>query len=164
MPRPYDRREGTARRRNSLRLASHDYGEAGAYFVTVCSAGRTCVFGHVEDDRVILSAAGRVVRTCWLAIPTHCRGVELDAFVVMPNHLHGIVVLVGARHASPLRVAVGSFMAAVSLRLGRRVWQRSFHDRVIRSDDELEALRRYVDENPLRWALDRENPERAARS
>ncbi len=160
MPRPDRRREPPRRRRNSLRLASHDYREVGAYFVTVCTAGRTCLFGHVADDCMILNAAGRGVQRCWLAIPTHCRGVDLDAYVVMPNHVHGIVWLGRARHASPLRVVVGSFKAAVSRTLGRRVWQRSFHDRVIRNDEELDALRRYVEENPLRWELDCENPDR----
>jgi putative transposase len=164
MPRPSDRRERTARRHNSLRLASHDYGQPGAYFITVCSAGRACLFGRVADDTMILNAAGRVVRRCWLEIPAHSRGVALDVFVVMPSHVHGIVWLARARHASPLRVVVGSFKAAVSRTIGLRIWQRSFHDRVIRNDEELEALRRYVVENPLRWALDRENPDRRALS
>ena len=80
----------------------------------------------------------------------------LDAFVVMPNHVHGIVWLPGAGHA-PLPVVIGSFKSAVSRLAGGPLWQR-FYDRVIRSDSGLRALRQYVTDNPLRWALDRENP------
>jgi REP element-mobilizing transposase RayT len=139
-------------------MRSHDYGAAGAYFVTVCVRNRACLFGTVSDDEVVLTPLGRHVQACWYAIPEHCGGVDVDRFVVMPNHVHGIVWLSGARHASPLRVVIGSFKAAASRLAGRPLWQRSFHDRVIRDDGELEALRRYVAENPLRWALDRENP------
>jgi REP element-mobilizing transposase RayT len=85
--------------------------------------------------------------------------VRLDRFVVMPNHVHAIVWLDSrAGQAPPLHRLVGGFKAAASRAAGRPLWQRSFHDRVIRDDAELEALRRYVAENPLRWALDRENP------
>jgi putative transposase len=84
--------------------------------------------------------------------------VGLDAFVVMPNHVHGIVWLPGAGHAPPLPVVIGSFKSAVSRLEGGPLWQRSFYDRVIRSDIELRALRQYVTDNLLRWALDRENP------
>jgi putative transposase len=93
-----------------------------------------------------------------LAIPARRRGTEIDAFVVMPNHLHGIVVLARAGHAPPLQVVVGSFKSAVSRIVAEPIWQRSFHDRVIRDEDELEAFRQYIADNALRWAFGRENP------
>jgi putative transposase len=85
--------------------------------------------------------------------------VELDAFVVMPNHVHGIVWLPEATVFPPLHLIIGSFKSAASRAAGRPIWQR-FHDRVIRDDQELAALRRYIAENPLRWAVDQENPAR----
>jgi REP element-mobilizing transposase RayT len=91
-------------------------------------------------------------------VPDHFPAVGLDAFVVMPNHVHGIVWLPGAGHAPPLPVVIGSFKSAVSRLAGEPLWQRSFYDRVIRSDSELRALRQYVTDNPVRWALGRENP------
>jgi putative transposase len=93
---------------------------------------------------------GALVAARWRAIPDHYPEAGVDAFVVMPNHLHGIGVLSEARdgHARPLHVVIGSFKAAVARKAGRPVWQRSFHDRVIRNDAELEALRRYVGDNP----------------
>jgi len=126
--------------------------------VTVCAFGRRFLFGAVMQDEMRLSPLGEVVRREWTAIATRWGGVELDAFAVMPNHLHGIVALTGAGRAPPLQTIIGSFKAGVSRRAGCSVWQRSFYDRVIRDDEELRALREYVEENPLRWALDLENP------
>ncbi|HEX8906129.1 MAG TPA: hypothetical protein VF771_14875, partial [Longimicrobiaceae bacterium] len=106
-------------------------------------------------------------------------GVTTDAFVIMPNHIHGLIELtdvVGARHASPdsaaapvraptLGAVVGSFKSAVTSRInaqrntpGAPVWQRGFFERVLRNDDELLRARRYIVENPLKWHLDEENP------
>lgn len=146
--------------RKSPRLRHYDYAQAGAYFVTACAFGRQCLFGHVASDEMQLSELGRIVREHWLAIPFHWSGVELDSFVVMPNHLHGIVVLSRAGQGPPLQTVVGAFKAGVSREAGGSVWQRSFYERVIRSERELQALCQYVADNPLKWALDGENPAR----
>lgn len=92
------RRGGAMRRweaRRSPRLMGYNYGLAGAYFVTVCTWGREAVLGEVVGSEVGLSAAGRAVAAAWEAVPLRLTGVEIDAFVVMPNHVHGIVVLGG---------------------------------------------------------------------
>jgi putative transposase len=147
--------------RQSLRLRGYDYATVGAYFVTICAAAQWPTFGDVAGDEMKLSALGKLVREHWIAIPLHWAGVELDSFIVMPNHLHGIVVLTRAGQGPPLPAVVGAFKAGVSREAGGSVWQRTFHDRVIRSELELQALRQYVADNPLRWALDRENPARS---
>jgi len=91
--------------------------------------------------------------------PKHFPNAALDEFVVMPNHLHGIVLLdVGAGHARPLPVITGSFKSAVSRQAGFSVWQRSYWDHIIRSEDELNQARRYIADNPSRWSTDKENP------
>jgi REP element-mobilizing transposase RayT len=168
--------------RSSLRLPGYDYRSQGAYFVTVITAKRACVLGEVVDDSAHPNEIGRIVARTWREIPDHFPHVHLDEFVVMPNHLHGILVLgeaVGAKHASPLQpgrprgTSRGSVSAVVqafkssSARLVKRVssttpegpfWQRGFYDRIIRDQGELERLRDYIVTNPLRWALDRENP------
>ncbi len=81
--------------RRSIRLRDFDYAKAGAYFVTICAQDRACVFGNVVDGRVCLSAAGLMVRRVWDELPRFYAGVGIDAFVVMPNHVHGIVILSG---------------------------------------------------------------------
>jgi REP element-mobilizing transposase RayT len=87
--------------RKSPRLREHDYATAGAYFVTVCTRDRACLFGAVVHDDMRLSQTGQVVESCWIDLPAHFPGLTLDAFVVMPNHLHGIVWLSRAGHAPP---------------------------------------------------------------
>ncbi len=81
--------------RRSPRLQGYDYTQGGAYFVTICTHGRVCLFGAVIDGAMVLSRAGVIAYERWLALPDHHAGVELDAFVVMPNHVHGIILLVG---------------------------------------------------------------------
>jgi putative transposase len=144
-------------RRKSPRLREYDYATAGAYLVTVCVRNRACLFGSIVNDELRPTSLGWSVAKCWAEISTHFPEVELDAFVVMPNHVHGIVWLPEAGVVRPLHVIVGSFKSAVSRTAARPIWQRSFHDRVIRGEQELAALRHSIAENPLRWAIDREN-------
>ena len=82
-------------RRRSIRLKGYDYTQAGAYFITICTQDRECVLGTVSDGIVRVNDAGRMAQLVWNEMPAHYPGVELDTFIVMPNHLHGIVVLVG---------------------------------------------------------------------
>jgi REP element-mobilizing transposase RayT len=140
------------------------------------------------NDAAVLSVAGEVVESGWRAIPRFSPDVGLDLFVVMPNHVHGILVLgegFRAMHppeadTSPLRPSrpkgaqagsmsaiLQSFKATTSRRVrslpelqGVRLWQRGFYDHIIRDEAELNRLRRYIEENPLRLALDEENPHR----
>jgi len=88
--------------RRSLRLKDYDYARAGAYFVTVCAQDRACLFGDIVDGAMHLSEPGQMVQTVWDDLPNHYAGVETDAFIVMPNHVHGIVVLVGAAPVAAL--------------------------------------------------------------
>jgi len=90
--------------RRSIRWAGRDYAQAGWYFVTICTADRQNPLGRIEGAEMRLSQMGQVAEGCWQAIPDHFAGVALDAFIVMPNHVHGIIVISdeGARHASPV--------------------------------------------------------------
>ena len=105
----------TKHRRRSIRLKDFDYGQPGAYFVTVVTQGRLLFFGNVVDGQTRLSDEGIITRQCWQVIPEHFSNVSLDEFVVMPNHLHGIVVMepVGARHAVPLHNTTEHFRHSV---------------------------------------------------
>jgi len=82
--------------RRSIRLPAYDYTQPGAYFVTICSQNRECLFGDVTNGDMILNQRGEMVERTWRELPQNYPGVEVDAFVVMPNHAHGIIVLVGA--------------------------------------------------------------------
>jgi len=189
MPCPYNRTDTmesdpTTRHRRSLRLQGYDYGRAGGCFVTICAHERACLFGEVVDGAVRLNEVGALVRACWEEIPTHFPNVHLDAFAIMPNHVHGIVWLVtsvGARHAVPvpgerfgrpvsgsIPTIIRSFKAAVTQRINRHrrtpgasVWQRNYYEHIIRDDESLDRIREYIANNPRQWELDRENPARA---
>jgi REP element-mobilizing transposase RayT len=82
--------------RRSIRLKGYDYSQAGAYFATICTQDRACLFGEIVSGEMHLNDAGRMVKTVWDEIPVFYPGVDIDAFVIMPNHIHGIIVLVGA--------------------------------------------------------------------
>jgi len=171
------------RNRRSIRLPEYDYSQPGAYFVTVCTQERGPLFGEVVDGAMRLNEAGRTAQACWEEIPTHFRGITVDAFVVMPNHIHGIVIITDRRGtacraptgmerfgepvAGSLPTIMRSFKSAVTKRVnelrgtpGVRLWQRNFYERVIRGEEELKRARQYILDNPLRWHLDPENPTR----
>ena len=173
--------------RRSVRMRGYDYGQTGAYFVTVCAAGRECLFGEVVGDEMHSSKAGEIVAEEWLRCAFLRPRVTLDAFVVMPNHLHGILVLDdegrGTVHRAPTSEAFGKptsdtvptivryFKAATTRRINlwrgtpaAGVWQRGYYEHVVSDEASLSRLREYIQSNLLRWALDRENPELQARS
>ena len=176
----------TAPSRKSVHLENYDYSQEGAYSVTVCAKGNRPLFGEVVDGHVALSGCGRVVAECIEAIPDHFPRCTLDVSVVMPNHLHLIIVIdrsaesAGASREPPncrsgpkrgaISAVVGSVKSAASKLVnrvpeGRRIltWQRGYYEHVIRSEREMLAIRQYIVNNPLQWELDRENPDRAGR-
>ena len=75
------------------RLRDYDYSQPGGYFITICTKNRSCLFGVVDNDRVILNQYGEIIRISWLALPEHYHNIELDVFVIMPNHIHSIIFL-----------------------------------------------------------------------
>ncbi len=168
-------------RRRSIRLQGYDYSQAGAYFVTVCTQNRKCLFGAVIDGEMLLNDCGKIAAECLDEIPKHFPHVEMDEFVVMPNHVHLVVVIVdgpvGATHASPLPQPprgpqprsigsiIGSYKSAVTKRVneirdtrGAPIWQRNYYEHIIRDENELHRVRRYIESNPACWADDENNP------
>jgi putative transposase len=146
-------------RRKPLRLSGYDYTQVGAYFVTICTRQRRHLFGVIENGIPELSSIGQWAERCWQNIPAHYGGVELDAFVIMPNHVHGMLHLPG--DGASLGTIVGTYKAAVS-RQARRVipstprqlWQTLYHEHIVRDDRALQTIRAYIVRNPLRWQQD----------
>ncbi|MDR1346388.1 MAG: transposase [Bacteroidales bacterium] len=92
--------------RRSIRLKDYDYSQAGLYFITICCQDKICRFGKIENGEMILNDWGEIARQCWLAIPQHFPNTILHEYVVMPNHVHGIIELVGAKFFSPLSPSI----------------------------------------------------------
>jgi REP element-mobilizing transposase RayT len=102
------------RHRRSIRLRDYDYAQVGAYFVTVCAQNRDCLFGEVMNGEVRLNSFGRIVAECWNAISKHFPNVELDESVVMPNHVHGIIIItLDVRRGEAFALAVVESRASV---------------------------------------------------
>ena len=193
-------------RRRSVRLKAYDYAQPGAYFVTAVTQDRLCLFGDIADGEVRLNEAGRLIGKFWESLPDRFAGIALDLFVVMPNHIHGVIAidppvgapLVGARsrskNAAPgdrpratTRVAptgggggyalsdvIGAYKSLTTADYARRVtadgwpsfpgrlWQRNYYEHVVRGEDDMERIRAYIHDNPLKWEMDSENPAVAA--
>lgn len=168
----------------SARLKEWDYRNVGYYFVTICTSNRRHYFGQILDGEMHLSALGEIATCYWQEIPQHHAHVELDEFVVMPDHVHGIVVIrekivetfhVKTFHGTSLRkmsaispkrgslgVIIRSYKSAVSRWAGLNgyqdfVWQPRFYDHIIHNDESLNKIRRYISNNPEGWAVDKEN-------
>ena len=152
--------------RRSPRLKGWDYGAPSAYFITVVTDERQPLFGSIDSEGLMnRSALGTIAEAEWRRTATLAPTTECPVFVLMPNHVHAIVCLTSgddAGGASPaptttLSVLVGGYKSAVSRRVGRAIWQRSFYDRIIRNERELEALWDYIESNHMGWAEDHEN-------
>jgi len=168
----------TGHRRRSIRLAGYDYSRTGAYFVTVCTQNRACLFGDIAGGEMRLNVAGEIVRDEWLRTGSIRSNVVLDAFVVMPNHFHAVIFLTECRRRGDRRVAptaagpvpqsIGAIMAGSKSAAAKRinamrntpglpVWQRNYYEHVIRNDSSLNRIREYIMANPVRWDDDEEN-------
>jgi putative transposase len=167
----------------SARLKGWDYRSAGYYFVTICTQNRQHFFGEVLDGAVHLSPLGEIAAQFWAEIPSHHAGVGLEEFVIMPHHMHGIIVIVASAavetlHATSLRdpkmsaispkagslgVIVRSYKSAVSHWAGLNgmasfEWQPRFYDHIIHDEKSFNQIRQYISNNPSQWESDRENP------
>lgn len=190
------------RERKLTRLKGYDYSQAGAYFLTVCAQDRNCLFGKIKNGQMWLNDVGRMIDIWWRKIFDRYVNVSVDEYVIMPNHIHGIINIVGAipcnrpvdniknktaindgkgeNMVSPLRISnthVGlgqyvSWFKRMSTteyiqhakndnwpRFDKRIWQRNYYEHIIRNDAELNRVRQYIIENPLKWDMDYENPD-----
>ena len=170
------------RSRKVIRLREYDYSQAGGYFITICTYNREYLFGQVVNYQMMLNKTGETVKQWWLKLEDKFINVKLDNYVVMPNHIHGIIVViekdkVGAIHELPLQSGmilrrqmlipktVGYFKMNAAKYInqlrdatGHPLWQRNYYEHVIRNENELNRITEYIQNNPLKWDLDRENP------
>ena len=189
----------------SARRVGHDYTSNGWYFITICTKNMKPFFGNITDGKMRLSEIGKIAEEYWQEIPKHFPFTELNEFIIMPNHIHGIIGincdrrdealprlehdkhsrrrilpdeavprLYGGEHPqmskiSPepksLSVIIGSFKSIVTKTIHQKfpninfAWQSRFYDRIIRNDEELDRVRKYIFDNVLKWEFDRNNPE-----
>ena len=191
------------KRRRSIRLKGYDYSQSGGYFVTICTRNRECLFGELLDGQMVLNEYGEIAREEWLRSERIRREIKLDEFVVMPNHIHGIIIFVNvgatggsptqagatgeppiqaratrrsplqsSRLHTPMKRSLGSLVANYksattrrSIQIGRgittSIWQRNYYEHVIRNETDLEEIREYIENNPIKWLEDENHPANA---
>ena len=190
--------------RRSIRLKGYDYSQAGLYFVTICTHQRQCLFNETGKDPARQNPAWLMIKSNWAELPARFSFIELDDFVVMPNHLHGLLQVIhegkreekeqeekereGRTQGSPLQAQVTQYVHPVGTKagsLGRviqafksltthqyttgvksdnwpafdgKIWQRDYHDHIVRNEVALDSIRHYIATNPCEWEQDDENP------
>ena len=166
-------------RRRAQRLQGYDYTLAGAYYVTICTQEHQRLFGQIVGNEMCLNDAGRMIERWWDELHHAFPSVELDIAVVMPNHLHGIVVIYNelengectATHDGIVSLpdvmqwyktmTTNEYIRCVKTAgwspFAGKVWHRSYYDHIIRDEDDLLRIRTYITNNPAQWAQDTEN-------
>jgi len=161
-----------------MRLQGYDYSQTGAYFITLCTRNRESLFGDIVEREMRLNVTGLIVAASWKWLATQYNHVELDEWVIMPNHLHGIIVITddrmgGSRTAPTMRTTtpesqrkpigrlIGAFKTISTKRIneyrskmGSGIWQRNYYEHIIRNEPELSSIREYMQNNPMQWEMD----------
>jgi len=160
--------ESTTPQRKLLRLPKYDYSQIGAYFITIVTQKRANLFGIIANGEMILSPAGKALWLWWDELGKKFSGVNPFEFIVMPNHIHGIVVIESANVSIPLGDMVGWYKSMTTNEyirgvnsngwppFDRRLWQRNYYEHIIRSETDLENTILYIQTNPDRWETDEE--------
>jgi putative transposase len=162
--------------RRSIRLKGYDYSQAGAYFITICVQHRQNRLGEIRDGVMIPSPAGVMVAECWYALPQRFPNIELDVFTLMPNHLHGnLLILETGLNAAQNPIVLGDIVGAFKSittnqyiegvkqkgwpRFDKRLWQRDYYEHIIRNERSLNTIRAYIVNNPAHWQADQLHPD-----
>lgn len=170
--------------RKSIRLKEYDYANANWYYITICTQGKEHLFGKVINNKVVLNGFGKIVQDEWLRTKEIRKNVDLDYYVIMPNHIHGIIIIeynekeliinggrdtmhrvptertFGSPIPNSLSTIIGAFKASVTRRINKisrsrqSIWQRNYFEHIIRNDEDLYRIRKYIRQNPLKWQLD----------
>ncbi|MDO9011936.1 MAG: hypothetical protein Q7U78_09045 [Gallionella sp.] len=159
--------------RRSIRLRGYDYSQAGMYFITICTHDRLPLFGKIVDEKMMPNEMGIMAEKYWCAIPDHFPWAMLDEFIVMPNHVHGIITIganhVGANNHLPLQPKHGTSRTIGSIVRGFKigvtkwfrantdvhvVWQHNYYEHIIRDEEAYLKIAEYIQTNPQRWEED----------
>jgi putative transposase len=170
--------------RRSIRLQHYDYSTAGAYFITICTHKLQCILGHVADGEMKLNEYGIIAENEWIRTATLRSNLMLEQYVIMPNHLHGIIIIMqdlkGVSQYAPTKefrspektigAIIRGFKSATTKQINKMrltpgipAWQRNYYEHIIRDENDLNKIREYIMNNPITWELDDENPENIKR-
>lgn len=158
--------------RHSIRLKGYDYSQEGLYYITICTQGKLFLFGDIIKGKMKLNEAGKMIEQQWINISNRFPNVELDEFVIMPNHVHGIIIInackerAGTRPAPTISNIIGAFKSITTNEyihgvknfdwpvFHQKIWQRNFYEQIIRDIVSLGTIRGYIKDNPVNWGKD----------
>lgn len=160
----------------TTRLQNYDYSWDGAYFITICTKNREHFFGEIIDGLLQETESAKICRACWSDLPNHYPNCILDLFVIMPNHVHGIIFIKNFRietglkpvSTEPKQYSISEIIRGFKTFTARKIndfqntqgisfWQSRFYDHIIRNDDALDRIRQYILDNHANWEKDRNN-------
>ena len=192
-------------KRKQIRLKHYDYSLPGWYYITICTQNRECLFGDIVDDKMVLNNVGTIAKNEWLKTSKLRKNVRLDVYRIMPNHLHGIVVITNKiphrrgllykpestgvcntqstgvcntqstgvcntplpprGPSNDLGAIIRGFKSTTTKQIRQitnnskiKIWQRNFYEHIIRTENDLNKIRKYIESNPKMWGRDRNNP------
>jgi REP element-mobilizing transposase RayT len=164
--------------RRSIRLKGYDYSLEGAYYVTVCTRNMSCLFGKITDKEMRLNDAGKMIRSVWRELPKRFPNIDLDEFIVMPNHIHAVFIInqqdtcvcphvrpkgtfpgtVGRILQAYKSITTDKYIAGVKQwswkRFRDKLWQRNYWEHIIRDIDDYNNICEYIYNNPANWYKD----------
>ena len=155
--------------RKNIRLKGYDYSSPGYYFITIGTKNRVYLFGEIDDGNMLLNEYGNIANAELIKIPSRYDNVRIDNYVIMPNHIHMIVVIEQIKgeteRINPFPTAdipniIGKYKAGVTRTVGNAfmrsdIWQIRFHDYIIRNKNEYDYIYKYINENPDKWEEDK---------
>ena len=156
------------KKRKQVRLKGYDYGTSGAYFVTVCTQNKECILGNIVGQglapaEMSLSLYGKIVKDQLLDLENRYKSIKIDKYVIMPNHIHVIIILDNTAGASPcptISDIICSFKSITTRICNKldnkqqKIFQTSFHDHIIRGEKDYQKIWEYIDTNPFKWEKD----------
>ena len=156
-------------KRKHIRLKGYDYSTPGAYFVTLCTDKKEHLFGKIVNNSMLLNALGKIVDQEILKIQSHYENIQIDKYVIMPNHIHMIITILETERINPFPTikfdipnVVGKFKSGVTRHVGnafmhsakKPIWQSSYNDHIIRGEKDYKQIWEYIDTNVIRWEQD----------
>ncbi len=154
--------------RKSIRLKNYNYAKNGYYFITICTKNHKPFFGNINNDEMQLNQLGKITHDIWKKLPEKYPNIKLNSFVIMPNHIHAIIIIEKDINQQLDKITLGKiiggyksivfnkclkFCKEKNIKM-ERLWQRNYYEHIIRNEEDLLNIQEYIQNNPLKWAND----------
>lgn len=146
--------ENNKPQRKNIRLKYYDYTTEGMYFITICIKDRKNILGNIKDEKIKLTETGEIVKKYIQTVEKIYKNIKVDEYIVMPNHIHIIMQVFNKNDISISRI-VKQYKGYITKEIGQSIWQKSFYEHIIRSEEEYYVIKEYVKNNIINWQKDK---------